>query len=486
MKKTLTIALALTCGVVIAQKVDNVGIGTTKPDPSAILDLSSTNKGLLLPRMTEAQRNAIIKPVAGLIIYQTDQMIGSHVFDGTNWVPNARLGAVSTTGAWDLQGNILDGTDYIGSDNDFDVVFKRNNIFAGRLNANNTFFGVNAGSSNTAIWNVAIGLQAMRDNTNGAQNVAVGTNSLLTNISGSFNTAFGFASLQNSKSDGNLALGSYALHNNTGSPGTGAGAYNVALGDNSLFNNTNGARNIAIGASALGALTGSQVTTSFNMAIGYAALQQLTSGINNTAFGYEAGTNRTSGSGNVYVGYQAGRSSAPSSESDALYISNNSSSNPLIRGSFNATAPWLRVNVKPAPGSPTPTTTGYMAIGDFDTAPGGAGTGGLGLPSNFVSGAYRLYVQDGILTEKLKVALRNSGDWADYVFSQEYKLMPLNEVECFIKSKKHLPNVPSAEEMVMGGLDVGTTSAKLMEKIEELTLYVIELNKEIQVLKAKK
>ena len=61
--------------------------------------------------------------------------------------------------------------------------------------------------------------------------------------------------------------------------------------------------------------------------------------------------------------------------------------------------------------------------------------------------------------------------------------MPLEEVEAFTKINKHLPNMPSADDMVKDGLDLTKTSAKLMEKIEELTLYVIELNKEVMKIK---
>ncbi|MEE1899615.1 hypothetical protein V1389_14800 [Flavobacterium rakeshii] len=96
---------------------------------------------------------------------------------------------------------------------------------------------------------------------------------------------------------------------------------------------------------------------------------------------------------------------------------------------------------------------------------------------------YRLFVEDGILTEKVKVAVEGTANWADYVFADNYNLMPLNEVEAFTKENKHLPNVPSAEEMVTEGLDVAQMDAKLLEKIEELTLYLIEQNKQIEELK---
>jgi hypothetical protein len=62
-------------------------------------------------------------------------------------------------------------------------------------------------------------------------------------------------------------------------------------------------------------------------------------------------------------------------------------------------------------------------------------------------------------------------------------MMSLEEVEAFTIKNKHLPNVPSAEEMVKTGLDVSQTSKMFMEKIEELTLYMIEMNKEIKALK---
>lgn len=72
--------------------------------------------------------------------------------------------------------------------------------------------------------------------------------------------------------------------------------------------------------------------------------------------------------------------------------------------------------------------------------------------------------------------------WADYVFKKDYKLATLEEVEKHINDKGHLPNIPSAEEVVKNGLNLGEMDAKLLEKIEELTLYSIDLNKKNGVL----
>lgn len=95
---------------------------------------------------------------------------------------------------------------------------------------------------------------------------------------------------------------------------------------------------------------------------------------------------------------------------------------------------------------------------------------------------YTLYVAEGILTERVKVAISTSLDWMDIVFEDEYELLPLDDLNLFIKENKHLPNVPSADEMVENGLDVAKMDALLLQKIEELTLYVIDLNQQVQAL----
>jgi hypothetical protein len=90
---------------------------------------------------------------------------------------------------------------------------------------------------------------------------------------------------------------------------------------------------------------------------------------------------------------------------------------------------------------------------------------------------YRLFVKDGIRTEKVKVDVASTNGWADYVFKKDYKLATLEEVEKHINDKGHLPNIPSAEEVVINGINLGEMDARLLEKIEELTLYSIDLNK---------
>ena len=94
---------------------------------------------------------------------------------------------------------------------------------------------------------------------------------------------------------------------------------------------------------------------------------------------------------------------------------------------------------------------------------------------------YRLAVNGGILCEKIKVI--SDVPQSDYVFESDYKLMSLDEVKQYIKANKHLPEVPSAAEFKENGYNVGEMDDLLLRKVEELTLYVIELKEELEELK---
>jgi hypothetical protein len=73
--------------------------------------------------------------------------------------------------------------------------------------------------------------------------------------------------------------------------------------------------------------------------------------------------------------------------------------------------------------------------------------------------------------------------WPDYVFEEKYPLLPLPELSQFVKSNKHLPEIPTEKEVSENGLDLGDMNALLLKKIEELTLYVIDLQKQVDELK---
>ncbi|MFY7900752.1 MAG: hypothetical protein ACOVNY_11255 [Chitinophagaceae bacterium] len=106
----------------------------------------------------------------------------------------------------------------------------------------------------------------------------------------------------------------------------------------------------------------------------------------------------------------------------------------------------------------------------------------IGNVNELVDG-YKLFVEEGILTEKVKIAIKNSDDWYDHVFAPEYKKMSLNDLESFIKKYKHLPDIPTTETVMKEGVDLGKMNGLLLKKIEELTLHMIDLKKELDATK---
>jgi len=199
----------------------------------------------------------------------------------------------------------------------------------------------------------------------------------------------------------------------------------------------------------MGSYTGYSTTTANNNTfIGTAAGILNSTGGNNTSIGFLAGALNTTGAGNVNLGYNAGYNETGS---NTLYIDNTNAITPLIFGDFAADK--MGINTK-----------------NLVNSVGGANTS-----------AYSLYVKGGILTEELRVRT----GWADYVFDAGYKLMPLSEVAQFISEKGHLPNVPSAQIVSEQGIEVGNMTRIQQEKIEELTLYIIELQKQLTELNKK-
>jgi hypothetical protein len=109
------------------------------------------------------------------------------------------------------------------------------------------------------------------------------------------------------------------------------------------------------------------------------------------------------------------------------------------------------------------------------------GTFGIGTGANAITNGSKLAVNGKITCTELVVSLT---PWADYVFNDDYKLKPLSEVETYIKENKHLPDVPSTQDIQKTGINLGETDAMLLRKIEELTLYMIDLKKENDILKS--
>ncbi|MBA4853198.1 hypothetical protein [Emticicia sp. BO119] len=227
------------------KSAENVGIGTTRPDRSAILDLSSNTKGLLIPRMTLAQRGKIMNPANGLMVYQTDFLAGFYFFNGVEWKSLAmnsigkslREEASASDATWSINGNAGTNSDihFIGTTDTSSLSFKVNNFRSGFIDYRfgNTYFGYRAGyrsvgfnsvaigayalhDVNMGLNNVAVGYQALPNNQTGSDNVAVGTSALFFNIIGSQNIALGTQAGQKSVGDGNVFIGNNAGINEIG------------------------------------------------------------------------------------------------------------------------------------------------------------------------------------------------------------------------------------------------------------------------------
>lgn len=109
-------------------------------------------------------------------------------------------------------------------------------------------------------------------------------------------------------------------------------------------------------------------------------------------------------------------------------------------------------------------------------ANGNVSVGGSGK----VATGYLLSVVGKVMAEEVRVEL--NGSWPDYVFGKDYKLMQLDKLKEYIQTNNHLPEIPAASDM-KEGIEIGKMNKLLMQKVEELTLYVIRLNEEIEKLK---
>lgn len=316
-----------------------VGIGTTAPN--AILEVKALNpaaptntEGLLIPRINVFPATNPTAAQHGMQVFLTTavgtQQPGFYYWDNptTSWVG---IGGSATGNNWALAGNTVNATtDFMGSTNDADVIFKRNNVRAGRLGANNVSLGVGAlNTATTGSWNAAVGGNSLLSNTTGSSNTAVGDDASRGNTTGGFNTAVGSRALRNNATgNDNVGIGYQALESNTAGENVAVGNHtlqnnttgyqNTALGTNALLSNTTGYENSATGLNALRSnTTGRWLTANGayalrnntngegNTAIGVTALENNTTGNRNTALGQASLRSNMAGSDNVGIGYQA-------------------------------------------------------------------------------------------------------------------------------------------------------------------------------------
>lgn len=287
MKKNLLLLMILlqSAGAATAQSLAINTDGSTA-NSSALLDVKSTAKGVLVPRMSKTQRNAIGSPATGLLVFQdSPDSIGFYFFGGTKWQWLTNADNTDTL-VWKRSGNAgtAAATHFLGTTDNKPLRFRINNIWAGEIDSakRTVLLGLGAGQNtgSTTRSNIAIGNAAQKNNALGSGNIIIGDSALYT--------------ASNFTSDV-IAIGNKALYKNT------SGLYLTAIGDSALYNNNFGVKNTAIG-------YGSSVATTFgnyNTAMGYRSLYMNTTGYENTAIGQVAGFANTTSAWQVAIGDSA-------------------------------------------------------------------------------------------------------------------------------------------------------------------------------------
>lgn len=406
------LVLMIFCCQLFKVKAQNVSINDngSAPDSSAMLDVSDTTKGLLVPRLTQVQRDAIAGPATGLLIFQTDADSGFYFNLGIPSTPNwLKLISANDTRSSisDADGNtrilteqtanedtlrfFANGAEVMKIDSsalnllktlvipfttgDSVGVIYQDSVRllhtyqdAGAAFGRNLYLGHFAGNFTqdaNAQLNTGMGWQAMTSVTSGSSNAAYGYRSLDALETGSQNTALGYNSMRND------TVGSY---------NTGVGAAALRYNDGDF--------NTAIGHHAMRLAFGKPMS---NVAIGTQALY-FEQGIYNVAVGDSAGYNNIGGIRNVFIGSKAGFKETGDNK---LYIANDSTDTPLIWGDF------ANDSIK---------IYGTLSIGDSTTFPTDRGTSGQVLTSNGLGKIGWQTPSSDIFTQDVDTISAGSGD----------------------------------------------------------------------------
>ena len=313
MKMLIPIAVILLLIAPTAIQAQSLSINTdgSTANASAMLDVKSTVKGLLIPRMTRTERNTIASPATGLMIFQSGpDSSGFYYYTGSRWIWMFSV-ANSDSLAWKTSGNAatVDANNFIGTTDNIPFNIRVNNQKSGRIDHINwnSFYGYQAGNLNSSgIHNTAVGYLALTSNLSGTNNTVIGTLAANANTTGDQNTATGYGTMyQNTVGIYNTAYGFYALFQNVaGSNATAIGVQSMLYANNTTTPFIN--NNVAVGYESLkGSTTAANNTGLGNTAIGYQTLFSNSSGLNNSAQGFSALYTNTTGNNNSASGYRA-------------------------------------------------------------------------------------------------------------------------------------------------------------------------------------
>jgi hypothetical protein len=305
------------------------------------------------------------------------------------------------------------------------IIRSNNNIIAPSLNSQ--YLGYGAGGSSTVSF--AAGNNVLGSATSSSSyNVALGFQVMNSNTTGSTNLAIGFGTLN---------------HNTTGSANIAIGMYALGIG------NVTGSNSIAIGPQTLRASTGNQ-----NLAVGIYAGQSLSTGNNNIFFGVLSGSSVTTGNNNLLIGHSA------SNPDPGITTGSN---NTIIGSYLTGFTPSMSNHIILGDGS------GHQRLVIDDRGNTGIGTNN---PDAKLTVAGTVHASAVLVDQTVQAT-------PDYVFDKDYDLSSLKDVKNYIDKNHHLPEIPSAAQVAKDGINLGEMNMKLLKKIEELTLYLLEKDKQL-------
>jgi hypothetical protein len=356
-----------------------------------------------------------------------------------------------------------------------------NDLTNGRSDNSNVFLGDKSGMYNAGLnENTAVGTNALSYNTTGAKNTASGSGSLFYNTTGTNNVGIGTnANCSNYEGSYNTIIGSYAgggavkepapkallpkPHNRSGNIFIGYRAGYNEQGSNKLYIENSDSKTPLIG----GDFSKDEIYLNGRVGIG-------TSELGNYKLNIDGNVNLT---GDFYRNEELIGLWQQSTE-NAFFTQRNVSigTNELenyklnINGNTNLTGDFYR---------------NEELIGLWQQSAENAffTQGNVSIGTDMFLEEYKLAVDGKIICEELTVKL--SEDWPDYVFESDYNLMSFKDLKSYIEKNKHLPEIPAAKEIKENGISVGEINAKLLQKIEELTLYILELESRVSEIENK-
>ena len=530
----------------------NVGIGTQTPNNFAALEVAATNKGLLLPRLTTANMNALgsLAP-DGMIVYNTDQNglflrrsgsfvklidvaatltlpFSSTVNSSSNLftVQNSGTGGAilattnsNTTPALRAEtngtGRALEAISTSGVAGYFSTTSSANTalyVGLGRVGfgtatpqsaldveggaaIGSTYAGSSAAPANGLIVQGVTGIGTNSPNAsymldvNGRMRLRHNVNSAGLWFNKSDNNAEGFLGMVNDTTFGIWGSTGGANWRNAFNLLNGNLGINVADPLNPLSFDNNLGNKIA--------LWGSNNTDHYGLGIAGSTLRfYVPSASERFELGTGNATNftekiRITGNGNIYVGVTTStyQHHLKSNVSGQLVLENGNAHNAGVVNSLAfKTAGRFDGLIKTTAIDGTNARLGFFTFSSISESGllermsiTDGGDVLIGTTNESLGVGYKLRVKGKIISEEVKVQLQ--AQWPDYVFAENYDLKPLEQVEKFIQTHHHLPNIPAASELQNSGIELGEMQRRMMEKIEELTLYMIELKKENETMK---